>query len=464
MLQIILENSVIIDTKSTPYMAKIAKWAFIPHASKALQLQLQGKSTRDIADGLNKEFAKDNLSFNAMTVSRMIFKLTEELDHDAELKKQYDAWMQEQSSPKALLFVKEIKDGKQVWTSPFEEGRHFLTEKGTKKSLNDMVTALNAIFIDLGRIPPSRWTYPQVKSYLDHLPKKDSSFSKCVMIRNLLPQEFGKGGKHPILTDQYKKSINERVKTYDLFTDEVEQVLTNIRNQGFWYVELLHRLHLILGCREGTVTHERDMHRNENGKGGLLGLLWKNVNWKDRTIDVFEGKVKGGILWRSCPLDNFGWDIVPTLQKLRTYKGEFTLPTIRVTENSKTEVKDVTIKIEPSETEIVNLTYRELTFIYKFVDSVYKQIHGQSRKFDVIVPHTARHLHCNLLFERGVSSTVICGDAVRGEGFVGVGWTDKTTMETYYLSLVRRTIQKFIDQAKKQHGDFRPFEFKGADE
>jgi integrase len=443
-------------------MANTAKWEMGKHGFYALYHTTERAnplSMSECADAMTKEF---NMYFEKSKVSRIVAATRAAILENASLKQEYEDYKKQEGTAKGALFTLIIgKDGKETFDSPYKVGKQFLVNKATKKSLDGMVSALNLIYKDLGRVDPEKWTFDMVKRYLDEVAKEsmDAAFHKCVKIRNLLPRTFGTGGLHPIPTDQYKRSVNERVKTYDLFTDEVEAVCKHLDNEGLWYVEGLHRLHLVLGCREGSVVHEGDKDRNENGRGGLLGLLWKNIDWRNNTIDVFEGKVKKGIMWRGCPLDNFGWNLKPFLDKLKKYSGKLTLTIPAINNPAKYETETLTIKIEPSETEIINIQYRELGYIYRHIDSVYKKIFSSSRKFDAITPHTSRHLHCNLLFERGVPSTVICGDAVRGRGFVGVGWTDKTTMETYYLSLVERTVQRFIDSAKVAHGEFRPFEF-----
>ncbi|GEM_PF-6627721 len=450
------------------------KWQIEKHGFYALYHTTERPnplSMAQCAEEMTKEFL---MQFDKSKVSRIVSQTKEGLAENEELRKQWEAFKIEQGTPRGYLFKRELDAKNQIiWTSPYEEGQRYLIEKKAKKSFDGMVTGLNRIYEEIGKIPPKKWTYELVKGYLDNIAlneSKDEAFQKCVLIRNFLPRKFGTGGETPIKTDQYKRSINERVKTYDLFTDEVEAVITYIERQGFWYVAGLHRIHMLLGCREGTITHERDMARNENGKGGILGLLWKNIDWNNQTIDVFEGKVKGGILWKGCPLDLFEWEVMEYLERLKTFKGSFVLPNIPFTKPNRSNpkepivyYKDVEVEIEPSEQVVFNISYDKLNSIYRYINSIYEKLWGRQagaanyRKFDKITPHTARHLHCNLLFERGVDSTVICGDAARGEGFVGVGWTDETTMKTYYLSLVRRTVQKWIDQAKKGKGKFRPF-------
>jgi hypothetical protein len=52
---------------------------------------------------------------------------------------------------------------------------------------------------------------------------------------------------------------------------------------------LLLKLHITVGCREG--------HKE---RSGLSGLRWSKINWKSNTIDVYESKVKGGLIWHGC--------------------------------------------------------------------------------------------------------------------------------------------------------------------
>jgi len=74
--------------------------------------------------------------------------------------------------------------------------------------------------------------------------------------------------------------------------------------------KLLLKLHITLGCREG--------HKE---RSGLSGLRWSKINWKSNTIDVYESKVKGGLIWQGCSLTLF-WPDIPAQLKKRMLNGE----------------------------------------------------------------------------------------------------------------------------------------------
>ncbi len=381
----------------------------------------------------------------------MVNKTLEALESDAQLQKEYEAFAEEEGRPKGQLFVKKVIDGKVIWDSPYKHGKSFIKQKSNAKSFPSMVSALNVIFDDLGRVDPEKWTDDMVISYLNKLPLGVAK-ARLIRIRNLVPQYFMESGTMPIGTGRYTPA-QKKTKHYDLFFDQVMGALKYIENQGYWYFAGLHQLHVCLGCREGITFHERDVSDKSNGRGGLLGLMWKNLDPRAKTLDVFEGKTKGGILWQGCPLYNFGWNMMPFLERVRELKEPLVIPLDKSILPAGEDYLVDSVIVKPSDENIINIKVQSLGAIYKYINAVYHKLYAGKYKFDRITAHTARHLHVNLLFENEVPSHVICGNAKRGEGYVGVGWETKDTMETYYLTLARRKLKKYLERASKSPHD-----------
>lgn len=417
-------------------------------------------SQSQIAAELLKEHS---LSIDQSNVSRMLKKTKAAIEASPELQKEYDDFKKDFGQPRGAIFIKTVKDGKIVWTSPYKEGKDFLFEKANSKSLNDMCVELNLIYRELGSIPPVKWTREIIKPYID---KKAAEVSKgtanerLIAIRNLLPKRFMKSGETPFSPKAYKPEPHEMIKQYDIFTAEVNGALKYMENQGQWYIAGVHRLHVTLGCREGSIFHERDVSNRSNGRGGLLGLIWKNLDWRSQTIDVFEGKTKGGIVWQGCPLDILGYGPanMAFLERLRDLKDGFQIQLDKSILPEGIKYTRSIITVEPDRENIISISYDNIVNMYRYIRSVYEKLYAGKNKFDEITSHTARHFHVNLLFERNVPAEIITGDAKTGQGFVGVGWQTEDVMKTYYLSLIRRRLQRYIDRAKHGEGEFVAFD------
>lgn len=446
-------------------MANTAKWELKKHGFLAFYLATEkAMSQRPIAEELAKgDHDVPVIAVDQSTVSRIVNATKAAIESDPNLQAEYDNFKKDFGTPRGVIFIKEMKGGKIVWTSPYKEGRDFLFDKSNAKSLNDMCTELNLIYAELGSIPPARWTREIVKPYID---KKAAEISRgtanerLIAIRNLLPKRFMKSGETPFSPKDYKPEPHEIIKQYDIFTAEVNGALKFMENQGQWFIAGVHRLHVTLGCREGGLFHERDVSNRSNGRGGLLGLIWKNLDWRGNAIDVFEGKTKGGIVWQGCPLDILGYGPanIAFLERLRDLKEGFQFQLDKSILPAGIKYQRTVITMKPDRDNILPLSYDNIVNMYRYVRAVYEKLYTGKNKFDEITPHTARHFHVNLLFERNVPSEIITGDAKTGQGFVGVGWQSEDVMKTYYLSLIRRRLQKYIDRAKHEEGAFTSFD------
>ena len=180
--------------------------------------------------------------------------------------------------------------------------------------------------------------------------------------------------------------------------------------------ESLVRTHVTLGCREGSRlgTEIGIGKQDEEFIGGILGLRWEKINWKTKTIDVYETKTGGGFYWLDCPLDLLGDTCFNMLQEYWIQCGK------------------------PKEGRIYPINYDNLKNIYARIAKAL----GMR-----ITPHFARKLHASLLRSKEVKLEVVAGDAPHG--IVGVGWEDLTTLKKFYIAFAQEDIQKAKEKARE---------------
>ena len=196
---------------------------------------------------------------------------------------------------------------------------------------------------------------------------------------------------------------------------EQNKLETFIKIGGFKH-ELLKRLHLTLGCREGS-----------KGIGGILGLEWNRINWRNKTIDVFEGKTGGGFYWLNCPLDLFG---DRTFEMLRQYWIDQGKPTMGKIFG---DIKYHRRKRQEGE------------FLTEIYEESAKAI-GEEYGREGITPHFARKLHACLLIDADVPLEMVAGD--KPFGIMGVGWEDLSTLKKYYLAFRKSKIEENRNKAR----------------
>jgi hypothetical protein len=170
-----------------------------------------------------------------------------------------------------------------------------------------------------------------------------------------------------------------------------------------------------LGCREGTRNAEYN-----RGRGGILGLEWNLVDWKNRTLNVYETKTKGGITWVDCPLDLFSSDCYNLLRQYWESVGK------------------------PTSGNIFPISYRILSKFYR--DRVTPFL---GRK---ITPHNMRDTHATWLLNMDVKVEAICGtfNRARAEGYaLGVGWMNSQVFFEHYARIMRRTRDQEIEKARE---------------
>lgn len=282
------------------------------------------------------------------------------------------------------------------------------------KSWRKRFNACHRIWLILQKKNPENWTSDDIKlRAIPELRKRSKNiFGYLISIRSLRPDL-----KTEIKTKREKgepsfewKYVYERI----MQGDKLEVFL----RAGGFRPELIKRLHVTLGCREGT-----------KGVGGILGLEWNRINWEKKTIDVFEGKTGGGFYWLNCPLDLFGDRIFEMLQQYWIEQGKPTtgkiFKDIVYATRSKTDYKETLCNFYKKSAEAIGETYGR----------------------EGITPHFARKLHACLLIDADVPLEMVAGD--KPFGIMGVGWEDLTTLKKYYLAFRKSKVEENRQKAKQ---------------
>jgi integrase len=170
------------------------------------------------------------------------------------------------------------------------------------------------------------------------------------------------------------------------------------------------KLHVTLGCREG-----------HHGKYGLMGLQWSKVDWNAATIDVYESKTKGGVIWKGCYLNLFFPNFISEMRYWYEHR-----------------VKDSDYIIE-SLTGYSHERAREWLL-------------GISRKVSKIIgrpfrPHFLRKTHAVWLIEADVPLELIAGKP--SQAFFGVGWEDVAVLLQHYGAFTRQKIQRELAKVQQ---------------
>ena len=296
----------------------------------------------------------------------------------------------------------------QRWIVRMKSGRKPI--KSWKRRFN----ACRRIWLILQKKNPQNWTLDDIElRVLPELRKtaKKSINGYLIALRSLRPDfKFPDEKGETLLTEPKPEPTFEWKKIYERMMSQNK--LETFLSHGGFKPELLKRLHVILGCREGT-----------KGVGGILGLEWNRVNWAKATIDVYEGKTGGGFYWLDCPLILFE---NRTFEMLKQYWIEQGKPTsgkifgdVKYSNGKECDHKTL-----------------YLTDIYKESAEVIGEQYGR----EYITPHFARKLHASLLIDADVPLEMVAGD--RPFGIFGVGWTDISTLKKYYLAFRKAKIDE----------------------
>lgn len=152
--------------------------------------------------------------------------------------------------------------------------------------------------------------------------------------------------------------------------------------------------------------------------GGILGVRWENVDWEDRTIDIYETKTGGGITWIGCPMCLFGERAFTMLREYWIRQGR------------------------PTQGRIFPLMQEELKVIFRRIRDHFKAEEWSRH----LKPHFDRKLHASLLRAKKVPLEIVAGDAPRGK--VGVGWEDIETLRKFYLSFAEEEEKQALQKAR----------------
>ena len=275
---------------------------------------------------------------------------------------------------------------------------------------------------------PAKWSAQQVIDYLDTLLEGSQSFMlDC--IRQVAPQIRDDTSDDYVSTGRYREKLRRRKK--DIFGKEVNLIRNALTDKGMNDHLTKFELHITLGAREGS--------RNPNS--GMCGITWDKFKKNFTKLDLYESKVRGGIIWCDCPLDLFFRHLPKDVRNLWESKGK------------------------PIDEKVFVEGYRELLQIYKEIRQALKEYYEGKlepslyKELTTLKPHDADKIHVNLLWEAGVPLEVVAGQYIgRGEGIglMGRGWLDINTIKKHYLSLTQRSerFQKLMKQVQKYSYQF----------
>ena len=301
----------------------------------------------------------------------------------------------------------------QRWVQRIKSGRKPV------KSWRTRFNSCRRVWMILQKKNPENWTIDDIE--LRAIPELRKRCSKSinhylVALRSLRPDFKFPDEKGETLPTERKPEPTYEWKI--IYEKIMQKGLKSYFAVGGFQAELIKRLHVTLGCREGTT-----------GIGGILGLEWNRVHWNKRTIDVYEGKTGGGFYWLDCPLDLFG---DRTFEMLRQYWVQQGKPT------SGKIFGDVGYHATKFRKAKVYLTD-----IYKETAEAIGEVYGRKG----ITPHFARKLHACLLIDADVPLEMVAGD--KPFGIMGVGWEDLSTLKKYYLAFRKTKVEENRQKAKQ---------------
>lgn len=297
----------------------------------------------------------------------------------------------------------------------YEYVQHWVTrmKSGTTqiKSWRQRFNACRRVWLILQKKNPQNWTIDDIQlRALPEIRKTAKSVNHFLIALRSLRPDFKFPNKKGDILGTHKKSAPKIEWKYIYERLSQEEKLETFFKAGGNEAELVKRLHVTLGCREGT-----------EGIGGILGIEWNRINWKNKTIDVYEGKTGGGFHWEGCPLNLFGERTFEMLQQYWNKQGRPTSGKI-----------------------FEKMTYLHgLRTIYKEAAKAINETYGR----DGITPHFARKLHASLLIDADVPLEMVAGD--KPFALMGVGWEDLSTLKKYYLAFRKAKIEENRQKAQK---------------
>ncbi|MEM2185286.1 MAG: hypothetical protein QXS74_09705 [Nitrososphaeria archaeon] len=276
--------------------------------------------------------------------------------------------------------------------------RRYLRSTRTPKKQYIKNILLNAekVWRFLGRKDPKDWTLTDIDNFIVHLRERGVSQSLIqqyiVAIRQVAPHLVSQG-----LTTDWTKSS----RSCELFLEDLKQILDILYSKGMDREAFILKLHISLGSREQSFTK------------------LKVDDFQNEVVNVFESKVKGGILWRNI---NYTW----LFDELKDEIKKYALPDGKIVKN-----------------------YDELRRIYKRIRDAIIPILGEKGR---ITPHYARKIHVNILWELGVPLELVAGQIIGNEGYCwfGVGWSDLNTLRKHYLALSSKIQSEIMIRAKEK--------------
>jgi len=277
---------------------------------------------------------------------------------------------------------------------------------------------------------PELWTPEEVNDYLATLkPAMSSHVLDC--IRLIAPKVGDKN--FGLKTGRFREKIKRRKK--DIFGKENQLIRVAIGKRD---QELLTKydLHITIGAREGQ----------QDPESGIVGISWDRFKEGFTKVDDFESKVRGGIFWRDCPVDQFYRDLPERLRALWTERGR------------------------PSNAKVFLNGYKEVLETYSRIRKILQEEYEGKidpsllKEFTSLRPHDADKIHVNLLWEAEVPLEVVAGQDLKqgeGVGLCGRGWLDTNVIKKYYLSLTARSVrfQKIktqIQEYSQQFNEIKP--------
>ncbi|MEM2260731.1 MAG: hypothetical protein QXY65_06660 [Candidatus Methanomethylicaceae archaeon] len=265
--------------------------------------------------------------------------------------------------------------------------------KPKKRYLQSILRNAEKVWVFLNKKDPKDWSLSDVDNFLISLRERNIDIkSYVVAIRQIAPHLISQG----LTTDWTKRS-----RTCDLFLEDVREIIKILCENGMEREAFIFKLHLSLGCREESFSK------------------LKISDFREDYVDIYESKVKGGITWRNI---KYTWLF--------------------------DELKDDVKKYVNEDGKFVR-NYEELRLIYKRISSILTSKIGEKGK---ILPHFARKIHVNILWQLGVPLELVAGQIIGNEGYClfGVGWSDLNTLRKHYLSLSSRIISDIAIKAKEK--------------
>jgi len=328
------------------------------------------------------------------------------------IKAEYDKLSEAEKAKIKNLATQEEK-AKEKFTD-YEFVQHWITRmrSGTTqiKSWRSRFNACRKIWLILQKKNPQNWTLDDIQlRVLPEIRKKAKSVNHYLIALRSLRPDFKFPDKKGDVLRTHKKSAPKIEWKYVYERLSQEGKLEDFLKVGGFLAELFKRLHVTLGCREGS-----------KGIGGILGVEWNRINWKNKTIDVYEGKTGGGFEWLNCPINLFG---EKTFEMLLQYWNKQGRPT--------------------SGKIFYSMAYVHVRNIYKETAKAINETYGSKG----ITPHFARKLHASLLIDADVPLEMVAGD--KPFGIMGVGWEDLSTLKKYYLAFRKAKIEENRQKAQK---------------